>query len=111
MLTHNLGYPRIGINRDLKKLVESYWKDTTSKEELLESAAALRILHWTKQKESGLDGVLSNDFSMYDQVLDTIMLTGAIPERYETLFKDEYTANSSYPIDTYFAMARGVQSN
>src|SRR5690625_44622 len=109
MLTHNLGYPRIGINRELKKVVESYWKGDISKSKLVESTEALRILNWTKQKEAGIDMVPSNDFSLYDQVLDTAMLVGAIPERYQALYHEENNGIQSYPIDTYFAMARGVQ--
>jgi 5-methyltetrahydropteroyltriglutamate--homocysteine methyltransferase len=109
MLTHNLGYPRIGIQRDLKKVVESYWKGDIDKAKLIESTEALRVMHWTKQKEADIDLVPSNDFSLYDQVLDTAMLVGAIPERYKALFQEENNAIHSYPIDTYFAMARGVQ--
>ncbi|MDR8391200.1 5-methyltetrahydropteroyltriglutamate--homocysteine S-methyltransferase [Aliifodinibius sp. S!AR15-10] len=109
MLTHNLGYPRIGINRDLKRLVESYWNDEIDKAKLVESASALRVLHWTKQKEAGLDLVPSNDFSLYDQVLDMTLLLGAIPERYQELYQQENDKINSYPIDTYFAMARGLQ--
>ncbi|GAA5520599.1 5-methyltetrahydropteroyltriglutamate--homocysteine S-methyltransferase [Aliifodinibius salicampi] len=109
MLTHNLGYPRIGINRDLKKVVESYWKGDISKSKLVESTEALRVMHWTKQKEAGIDWVPSNDFSLYDQVLDTALLVGAIPERYQELYDQENDKILSYPIDTYFAMARGIQ--
>ncbi|SHF86410.1 Cobalamin-independent synthase, N-terminal domain [Fodinibius roseus] len=79
MLTHNLGYPRIGTNRDLKKIVESYWKGDIDKSKLVESTEVLRVMHWTKQKEAGIDRVPSNDFSLYDQVLDTALLVGAIP--------------------------------
>src|SRR5699024_8491875 len=109
MLTHNLGYPRIGINRDLKKLVESYWKGDINKSKLVESSEALRVMHWTKQKEAGIDWVPSNDFSLYDQVLDTALLVGAVPEPYQELFQEENDKIHSYPIDTYFAMARGLQ--
>lgn len=111
MLAHNLGYPRIGINRDLKKLVESYWKGDIGKSKLVELSEALRVMHWTKQKEAGVDLIPSNDFSLYDQVLDTALMVGAIPERYERLFQEEHDAVRSYPIDTYFAMARGVQDD
>lgn len=109
MLTHNLGYPRIGINRDLKKVVELYWKGDIDKSKLVESASALRVMHWTKQKKVGIDLVPSNDFSLYDQVLDMTMLVGAIPDRYMKLFRQEDDKVHSYPIDTYFAMARGLQ--
>lgn len=109
MLTHNLGYPRIGINRDLKKVVESYWKGDIQTSKLVESTEALRVMHWTRQKEAGIDWVPSNDFSLYDQVLDTALLVGAIPERYQELYEEENDKILSYPIDTYFAMARGIQ--
>lgn len=111
MLTQNLGYPRIGVNRDLKKVTETYWKGDCSKEELVESISALRILHWTKQKEYGMDLVPSNDFSLYDQVLDTALLVGALPDRYKDLYQQEDDKLHSYPIDTYFAMARGLQND
>jgi len=110
MLTHNLGYPRIGINRELKKVAESYLKGNIDKVELVESTAALRVLHWTRQKEAGIDLVPSNDFSLYDQVLDTALLVGAVPERYKALFRQENDKIQSFPIDTYFAMARGLQN-
>jgi 5-methyltetrahydropteroyltriglutamate--homocysteine methyltransferase len=109
MRTHNLGYPRIGIKRELKKLVESYWKGDTNKIKLMQETAALRVIHWTRQKKAGIDLIPSNDFSLYDQVLDTAMLVGAVPERYRELFQQEDDKIQSYPIDTYFAMARGLQ--
>ncbi len=110
MITHNLGYPRIGINRDLKKVIEQYWKGEIDKSELVESTSALRVMHWTRQREAGIDLVPSNDFSMYDQVLDMTVMVGAIPDRYRELFEEEDDKINSYPIDTYFAMARGLQN-
>jgi 5-methyltetrahydropteroyltriglutamate--homocysteine methyltransferase len=109
MITHNLGYPRIGNKRQLKKLVESYWKGDIDKKNLLEAAKKLRIEHWSVQKETGINLAPSNDFSLYDQVLDTALLAGAIPERYQELFHEEAAEGQSYPVDTYFAMARGLQ--
>ncbi|TYP92169.1 methionine synthase (B12-independent) [Fodinibius salinus] len=109
MITHNLGYPRIGINRDLKKVVERYWNGEIDKRTLDESVSSLKVMHWTTQKNAGIDMVPSNDFSLYDQVLDTAMLVGAVPERYKKIFQEEDDKIYSYPIDTYFAMARGLQ--
>jgi 5-methyltetrahydropteroyltriglutamate--homocysteine methyltransferase len=109
MQTHNLGYPRLGANRKLKKVIESYWKDEVSKQKLIESTEALRVVHWTRQKQAGIDLVPSNDFSMYDQVLDMALLLGAIPQRYQQLYQEESNKLYSYPVDTYFAMARGLQ--
>ncbi|MEX0993994.1 MAG: hypothetical protein WD599_00610, partial [Balneolaceae bacterium] len=109
MLTHNLGYPRIGSERQLKKVIESYWKGDINESELVQSAETLRMTQWKKQKEAGIDLAPSNDFSLYDQVLDTAMLVGAVPERFRELFHREDDESQSYPINTYFAMARGLQ--
>jgi 5-methyltetrahydropteroyltriglutamate--homocysteine methyltransferase len=103
MKTNNLGYPRIGSNRELKKANESYWSNQISAEELLATAATIRKQNWQLQAEKGIDLIPSNDFSLYDQVLDLTLTVGAIPERYQGISK---TNNS---LDLYFAMARGAQ--
>jgi 5-methyltetrahydropteroyltriglutamate--homocysteine methyltransferase len=100
----NLGYPRMGKNRELKKALEQFWSGKLSETALLEQATALRKQHWLLQKELGLEHIPSNDFSLYDQVLDTITLVGAVPERYQWHDK-------SVDLATYFAMARGVQQD
>ncbi len=98
----NLGFPRIGARRELKHALESYWRGETDAAQLLATAAALRARHWRLQREAGVDVPPSNDFSLYDQVLDTAFLFDAIPERYRAL------AGRS-PLQAYFAMARGLQ--
>ncbi len=101
MQTNILGYPRIGSRRELKKACESFWAGNITEEELLKVGAAIRQQNWTLQKESGIDLVPSNDFSFYDQVLDTTLTVGAIPARYASLQNDRMAL--------YFAMARGYQ--
>ena len=101
-LAANLGFPRIGANRELKKAVEGYWKGNLSQDELQQVAKDLRAKHWKLQSDAGIDVIPSNDFSFYDQVLDNIALFGAIPERYNH-------AGGNVDLDTYFAMARGRQ--
>jgi len=103
VLASNLGFPRIGANRELKKAVESYWKKTSSQAELLDTAKELRLRHWTLQKKAGLHHIPSNDFSFYDQVLDMCALVGCVPSRYA--FRGD-----KVDLDTYFAMARGNDS-
>ena len=98
----NLGYPRIGAHRELKRAVEGYWNGDLNQDDLRASARALRHANWTAQSESGLDFIPSNDFSYYDQVLDTCAMVGAVPPRFPW---DGETVD----LDTYFAMARGVQ--
>jgi 5-methyltetrahydropteroyltriglutamate--homocysteine methyltransferase len=105
MLTNNLGYPRIGSNRELKKACESYWAGKISVDELLETGKSIRKQNWQLQAESGIDLIPSNDFSFYDQVLDLSLTLGAIPERYHELGKTNNTT------DLYFAMARGAQKD
>ncbi|EJL66173.1 5-methyltetrahydropteroyltriglutamate--homocysteine S-methyltransferase [Flavobacterium sp. CF136] len=105
MKTNNLGYPRIGSNRELKKASELYWAGKISVDELIDAGKEIRIKNWKLQFEAGVDLIPSNDFSFYDQVLDLTLAVGAIPERYNDFAK----SNSS--IDLYFAMARGAQKN
>lgn len=71
-----LGFPRMGVNRDLKKATESYWAGKSSRDELLAEGKRLRQAHWKIQKDAGVDIIPSNDFSFYDQVLDHIQLFG-----------------------------------
>ncbi len=98
----NLGFPRIGDMRQLKKAVEAYWKGKSSQDDLLNTGKELRAHNWKLQQKAGLDHIPSNDFSFYDQVLDMITTLGLIPERYNWDGQD-------VDLDTYFAMARGRQ--
>src|SRR5580698_6204866 len=82
LFTHNLGFPRIGGQRELKRATEAYWKGSLSAEELIRTGAELRRSHWLKQKEAGIDLIPSNDFSFYDQMLDMSCLLGNVPPRF-----------------------------
>jgi 5-methyltetrahydropteroyltriglutamate--homocysteine methyltransferase len=97
-----LGYPRIGLNRELKKALENYWKGALSAEVLQETAQQIRRKNWQTQHRSGIKLMPSNDFSFYDHVLDTAVMLGAVPSRYGW-------HSDTVDLDTYFAMARGVQ--
>ncbi len=107
MRTNNLGYPRIGSNRELKKACENYWAGKTDLNELLLAGKNLRKQHWLLQQQSGIDLIPSNDFSFYDQVLDMSITLGAIPERFHQIMLNEENTE----IDLLFAMARGYQKN
>lgn len=102
-IASNLGFPRIGPKRELKKAVESFWKGDISESELQAVAKQIRSNNWNLQKEAGIEQIPCNDFSFYDQVLDTIALLGAVPERYSF-------EGGNVDLDTYFAMARGGRS-
>jgi 5-methyltetrahydropteroyltriglutamate--homocysteine methyltransferase len=67
-----LGFPRMGVNRDLKKATEAYWGGKLSQADLLSEAKRLRLEHWNIQKKAGVDVIPSNDFALYDQVLHQI---------------------------------------
>ncbi len=106
LLTNNLGYPRVGAFRELKKANEAYWAKKISAEELLQAGLKIREGNWKTQKEAGIDLIPSNDFSFYDQVLDLSLTVGAIPARYSSLLNK---IDRQYNLDLYFAMARGFQ--
>lgn len=104
MITHNLGYPRIGKERELKKAVEGYWSGKISNDQLTKAGVALRKANWLLQSKAGMDLIPSNDFSFYDQVLDMALTVNAIPKRFNQLFSLQDSKT-----DLYFAMARGYQ--
>ena len=98
--THNLGYPRIGEHRELKNATELYWKGNLSREELEETGRKLRRQNWLKQQAAGIDLIPCNDFSFYDQVLDTTCLLGNVPPR--------FGQHPTTSLDTQFLIARGA---
>ncbi len=100
--TSMLGTPRIGPRRELKTALESFWSGKIDEKALLEAAAGLRAANWARQHALGISNIPSNDFSLYDQVLDTSVMVGAIPAIYGWRGGD-------VPLATYFAMARGSQ--
>ena len=101
MKTTIIGFPRVGSLRELKFASEKYFRGEISAEELQNTAKKLRSTHWQLQQENGISLIPVNDFSFYDNMLDTAVLLNAVPERYRAL--------SLSPLDTYFAMARGYQ--
>ena len=98
----SLGTPRIGPHRELKTALESFWAGKSDEKSLLETAAKLRADNWARQKARGITVIPSNDFSFYDQVLDTSVMVGAIPQIYGW-------KGGAVPLATYFAMARGAE--
>jgi 5-methyltetrahydropteroyltriglutamate--homocysteine methyltransferase len=103
VLSNVSGFPRIGAQRELKFATEGLWARRRSADDLAEVARGLRAGNWKLQSDAGIDLIPSNDFSLYDQMLDTIALVGAVPERYEWQGDD-------VDLETYFAMARGRQA-
>ena len=98
-----LGTPRIGPRRELKMALEAYWSGKSDEKSLIEAARSLRAENWARQKSLGISVIPSNDFSFYDQVLDTSVMVGAIPEIYGW-------KSGPVSLATYFAMARGSET-
>jgi 5-methyltetrahydropteroyltriglutamate--homocysteine methyltransferase len=103
MNTSVIGYPRIGKDRELKFASEKFFNGELDEAGLLEAAKAIRKEDLLKQKEAGITYISSNDFSFYDNVLDTAFLFNVIPQRYKDLGLSE--------LETYFALARGYQGD
>ncbi len=101
--TANLGFPRMGTHRQLKKALESYWSGELTAKALNDAARAIRRQNWEFQRDLGVDIIPSNDFSLYDHVLDTAVMLGAVPARFGH-------AGDLVSLDTYFAMARGAKT-
>ncbi len=97
---HNLGFPRIGAQRELKFAVERYWRGEVDRAALAQTAAALRREHWQRQAQAGVEWMPVGDFSLYDQVLDTSVMLGCVPPRFSH-------AGGAVDVDTMFRMARG----
>ncbi|SHJ38069.1 methionine synthase (B12-independent) [Rubritalea squalenifaciens DSM 18772] len=100
LTTHIGGYPRIGAQRELKWALEKYWSSKITRDELEQTASELRQRHWQEQQGAGLSFVTTNDFSFYDQVLDTACVFGIVPERFGL-------SNTAVSLDDYFSLARG----
>ena len=91
----------MGAHRELKFAIEKYFAGKVDAAEVQKTAAAMREYGWTKQRDAGVSFIASNDFSFYDNMLDTVFLLNAIPSRYAKL--------GLSALDTYFAMAHGYQ--
>ncbi|MNZ09004.1 5-methyltetrahydropteroyltriglutamate--homocysteine methyltransferase [compost metagenome] len=105
-LAHNLGFPRIGADRELKKAQEAYWKGDLDQAGLEAVGRELRARHWQLQKDAGIELLPVGDFAWYDQVLTHSLTFGAIPERFAQVRGD----NGLPTLDTLFAMARGAST-
>ncbi|KAG5129081.1 hypothetical protein AAZX31_13G015100 [Glycine max] len=103
MASHIVGYPRMGPKRELKFALESFWDGKSSAEELQKVAADLRSAIWKQMADAGIKYIPSNTFSLYDQVLDTTAMLGAVPSRYNW-------NGGEIGFDVYFSMARGNAS-
>ncbi|MDT4827584.1 5-methyltetrahydropteroyltriglutamate--homocysteine methyltransferase [compost metagenome] len=100
-LSHSLGFPRIGRDRELKKALEAFWKGELDEAGLRAVGRQLRAEHWQLQKDAGIDLLPVGDFAWYDQVLTHSLTFGVIPERFRS-------HDGKAGLQTLFAMARGL---
>jgi 5-methyltetrahydropteroyltriglutamate--homocysteine methyltransferase len=103
-LSHSLGFPRIGRDRELKKALEAHWQGTLDEAGLRAVGQRLRAEHWQLQKDAGIELLPVGDFAWYDQVLGHSLALGVIPERFRP-------AAGKPGLDTLFTMARGAVGN
>ncbi|MCR8850240.1 5-methyltetrahydropteroyltriglutamate--homocysteine S-methyltransferase [Rossellomorea sp. SC111] len=101
-MSSNLGYPRIGENREWKKLLEQYWSKKVDVESFEKQMEDIRLNHVKKQGDLGVDLIPLGDFSLYDHVLDTAVMFGVVPCRF-------HYHGGKVPLDTYFGIARGMK--
>lgn len=94
------GYPVIGENREWKRALEAFWSDEITESELLAKTKEIRLSNLEKQQKAGIDLIAVGDFTLYDRVLDTAVMFGLIPKRFDWNGQDISTA-------LYFSMARG----
>lgn len=100
VIVSNLGYPRIGKNREWKKTLEAYWQGKIKETEFRSEMAEIQLQHLKTQQEAGIELIPVNDFTFYDHVLDTAVMFGIVPPRYAY-------EGGEIGLDLYFAMARG----
>ncbi|MGL6000850.1 MAG: 5-methyltetrahydropteroyltriglutamate--homocysteine S-methyltransferase [Plesiomonas sp.] len=100
IISHTLGFPRVGLHRELKKAQEQYWAGDISQQALLDTGKTLRARHWAAQKNAGIDLLPVGDFAWYDHVLTTSLLVGNVPQRH-------LRADGRVDLDTLFRVARG----
>ncbi|HHR5882982.1 TPA: 5-methyltetrahydropteroyltriglutamate--homocysteine S-methyltransferase [Providencia alcalifaciens] len=100
VINHTLGFPRVGLKRELKRAQEDYWAGKIDQSALLETGYQLRVRHWEQQKNAGVDLLPVGDFAWYDQVLTTSLLLGNVPPRHQN-------EDGTVDLDTLFRVARG----
>ncbi|MCS6949636.1 MAG: 5-methyltetrahydropteroyltriglutamate--homocysteine S-methyltransferase [bacterium] len=96
MRTYAYGYPRLGENREFKRVVEGYWQGKLDKTQLREGIRQLE-----RQRDDTyaqfVDAHPVGEMTLYDHLLDTAIMLGIYPIDPEDL-------------DAYFDLARGAEA-
>lgn len=96
----NLGYPRIGGQREWKKAIESFWAGKLNEQQLHDELTQIRLNNLQQQRDKGIEVIPVGEFTYYDHVLDTAVMFGLVPERF-------IYNGGEVPLETYYAIARG----
>ncbi|WHX51202.1 5-methyltetrahydropteroyltriglutamate--homocysteine S-methyltransferase [Paenibacillus woosongensis] len=96
----NLGYPRIGGQREWKKAIEAYWTGKLDEQQLHGQLTEIRLHNLRQQRDQGIEIIPVGDFTYYDHVLDMAVMFGLVPERFSY-------SGGEVSLDTYYAIARG----
>ena len=105
VVTANLGFPRMGVDRELKWALERPGGAT--------SPLARAVGDGRRAARAGTGGcrpigassrIPSGDFSLYDHVLDTALTLGAVPGRFGGR-RSTPTPSDADALARYFAMA------
>ncbi|KEG11073.1 5-methyltetrahydropteroyltriglutamate-homocysteine S-methyltransferase [Trypanosoma grayi] len=100
VVTHSLGFPRFGVQRELKKSLEAYWSGKETEDGLRATGSTLRHRHWKEQMERGVELIPVGDFHWYDHMVAMSLMLGNVPPRHQS-------PNGVIDIDTLFRISRG----
>ncbi|WP_270256650.1 5-methyltetrahydropteroyltriglutamate--homocysteine S-methyltransferase [Kocuria marina] len=107
-----LGYPRIGPDRELKRALESYWKDPQQHPAatVLDTLTRLRERTATRLKDLGLtaDHAVPSEGFAVDHVLDTSLALGAVPARFIADGYEPAAPDTPRGIELVTALSRGT---
>ncbi|ODV56493.1 5-methyltetrahydropteroyltriglutamate--homocysteine S-methyltransferase [Lysinibacillus fusiformis] len=98
-----IGYPYIGDDREWKKALEAFWRQERTEEDFQATLKSIRLSRIEKQLQLGIDMVTVGDFTLYDRMLDTALMFGLVPKRFNW-------QGGRVDLHTYYSVARGNHS-
>lgn len=99
-----IGFCRSSNNQKLSETVNDFISGKITEHELKVYCKNVRLENLKTQKDIGIDIIPSNDFAMYDHMLDATCLVGNIQRRY-------YWEGGKIPLEIYFSLANGIQKD
>lgn len=99
-----IGFCRSKDNKKLGETIDNYLSGKISEFELKQYCKKVRLENIQTQKEHKIDYITSNDFAMYDHMIDATCLVGNIQKRY-------YWEGGKIPLEIYFSLVKGMQKD